>query len=137
MDVIQQKSPEATSIPKALEGDANPGKKSSALNLPEGTFEPDIYLKIDRNDILTVTAFRSEMGQGIRTALAMMIADELDMPWEKVVIEQAPADPAYGDQVTGGSASISTSQFESSSGRGFGAMDVGSSGCPAMESELR
>ena len=61
--------------------------------------------------MLTVTAFRSEMGQGIRTALAMMIADELDMPWENVQIEQAPADPAYGDQVTGGSASIATSNL--------------------------
>jgi CO/xanthine dehydrogenase Mo-binding subunit len=51
------------------------------------------------------------MGQGIRTALAMMIADELDMPWENVIIEQAPADPSYGDQVTGGSASIASSNL--------------------------
>lgn len=78
---------------------------------PDTYFTPNIYLTIDNTNILTVTAFRSEMGQGIRTALAMMIADELDMPWENVKIEQAPADPAYGDQVTGGSASIATSNL--------------------------
>lgn len=69
-------------------------------------FAPNIYLTIDNTNQLTVTAFRSEMGQGVRTAIAMIIADELDVPWEQVKIEQAPADPAYGDQVTGGSASI-------------------------------
>ncbi len=78
---------------------------------PDTYFTPNIYLTIDNTNTLTVTAFRSEMGQGIRTALAMMIADELDMPWENVRIEQAPADPAYGDQVTGGSASISSSNL--------------------------
>ena len=72
---------------------------------------PNSYLTIDDTNKLTVTAFRSEMGQGIRTALAMMIADELDMPWENVRIEQAPADPAYGNQETGGSASISSSNL--------------------------
>ena len=79
---------------------------------PESYFTPNIYLSINHTDKLTVTAFRSEMGQGIRTALAMLIADELDMPWENVVIEQAPADPAYGDQVTGGSASIATNNLK-------------------------
>jgi isoquinoline 1-oxidoreductase beta subunit len=74
-------------------------------------FIPNIYLTIDNTNKLIVTAFRSEMGQGIRTALAMMIADELDMPWENVRIEQAPADPAYGDQETGGSASIASSNL--------------------------
>ncbi len=81
-------------------------------DVPTDTFfTPNIYLTIDNTNTLTITAFRSEMGQGIRTALAVMIADELDMPWENVKIEQAPADPAYGDQVTGGSASIATSNL--------------------------
>jgi len=101
--------PETTSASGTSENDATPGDVATSNDLPAGTFEPDIYLKIDSNGILTVMAFRSEMGQGIRTALAMMIADELDLPWENVNIEQAPADPAFGDQVTGGSASISSS----------------------------
>jgi isoquinoline 1-oxidoreductase beta subunit len=63
---------------------------------------------LDNDGILTVIAFRSEMGQGIRTALAMLVADEMDIVWENVRIEQAPADSRYGDQSTGGSRSISS-----------------------------
>ena len=76
---------------------------------PPAEWSPNIYLKVDANGILTVTAFRSEMGQGIRTALAMLAADELDVDWVNVRIEQAPADSRYGDQLTGGSVSISGS----------------------------
>ena len=77
----------------------------------QGPFDwaPNIYLKLDNEGTLTVMAFRSEMGQGIRTALAMLVADELDMDWSAVRIEQVPADRRYGDQVTGGSLSISRS----------------------------
>jgi isoquinoline 1-oxidoreductase subunit beta len=76
---------------------------------PRPPFEwtPNIYLKIDKDGILTITAFRSEMGQGIRTAIAMLIAEELDVDWSSVRIEQAPADSQYGDQLTGGSVSSS------------------------------
>ncbi|MBI5955008.1 MAG: xanthine dehydrogenase family protein molybdopterin-binding subunit [Chloroflexi bacterium] len=76
---------------------------------PPFAWEPNIYLKVDVNGTLTIIAFRSEMGQGIRTALAMLAADELDIDWSNVRIEQAPADSRYGDQVTGGSVSISGS----------------------------
>ena len=79
---------------------------------PPFDWVPNIYLKVDNNGIATVTAFRSEMGQGIRTALAMLVAEELDVNWEAVRIEQAPADNRYGDQLTGGSVSISTYYLE-------------------------
>ncbi len=75
---------------------------------PPFIWQPNIQLKVDNNGILTVIAFRSEMGQGIRTALAMLAADEMDIEWENVRIEQALADPRFGDQITGGSKSIST-----------------------------
>jgi len=78
-----------------------------------------LYLRIDGNGEVTITAFRSEMGQGIRTAIAMIVADELDADWAGVRIEQAPADPDYGSQVTGGSKSISGSY---STLRGAGAV---------------
>jgi isoquinoline 1-oxidoreductase beta subunit len=75
---------------------------------PPFDWAPNLYLKLDQDGILTVTAFRSEMGQGIRTAIAMLVAEELDVAWDSVRIEQAPADSQYGDQLTGGSVSIST-----------------------------
>jgi isoquinoline 1-oxidoreductase beta subunit len=81
---------------------------STPIPRPPFDWEPNIYLKLDNNGILTVIAFRSEMGQGIRTALAMLVADEMDVEWENIRIKQAPADSKYGNQVTGGSQSISS-----------------------------
>jgi len=71
------------------------------------SLEPNIYLTIDHRGMVTVRAFRSEMGQGIRTAIAMIVAEELDVDWSAVYIEQSPTDPAYGNQITGGSVSVS------------------------------
>lgn len=76
--------------------------------LPPFEWTPHIYLRVDDTGTVTVTAFRSEMGQGIRTASAMLIAEELDVDWNSVRIEQALADRKYGNQLTGGSVSIST-----------------------------
>jgi isoquinoline 1-oxidoreductase beta subunit len=89
-----------TIIPVTPEGSATPR--------PPFDWEADIYLKVDQDGVLTFTAFRSEMGQGIRTALAMLAAEELDIEWSSVRIVQADADSRYGDQQTGGSVSIST-----------------------------
>lgn len=69
-------------------------------------FSPSVYLKIDSNGVVTITVHRSEMGQGIKTALPMLIAEELEVDWEKIVIEQADADTKYGSQSTGGSTSV-------------------------------
>ncbi len=77
-------------------------------SVPPYEWAPNIYLKLDQDGILTVTAFRSEMGQGIRTATAMLVAEEVDVDWSSVRIEQAPADRQYGDQQTGGSVSVAT-----------------------------
>jgi isoquinoline 1-oxidoreductase beta subunit len=82
--------------------------KAQAMAAQAAQFAPNIYLRIDQAGSVTVTAFRSEMGQGVRTALAMIVAEELDADWATVQVEQAPADSAYGDQVTGGSRSVAS-----------------------------
>jgi isoquinoline 1-oxidoreductase beta subunit len=69
-------------------------------------FSPSVYLKIDSEGNITVIVHRSEMGQGVRTALPMIVAEELEVDWRKIKIEQAEGDPKYGDQVTGGSTSV-------------------------------
>jgi isoquinoline 1-oxidoreductase beta subunit len=82
----------------------------SPTSTPRAPFDwsPNLYIKMDQDGILTVYAFRSEMGQGIRTAIAMLIAEELDVEWSSVRIEQSPTDSRYGNQLTGGSVSLST-----------------------------
>jgi isoquinoline 1-oxidoreductase beta subunit len=80
------------------------GRASSASDAP---FTPAVYLRIAPNGDVTVIVHRSEMGQGIRTSLAMVVADELEADWSRVHIEQAPGDEkTYGGQDTDGSHSI-------------------------------
>jgi isoquinoline 1-oxidoreductase subunit beta len=81
-----------------------------ADRLPAGPFMPNAFLRVGSDDSVTVLIAHSEMGQGIWTALPMLVADELDADWSKVRVEHAPAAPAYahtafGMQMTGGSTS--------------------------------
>ncbi|MDT3694873.1 MAG: xanthine dehydrogenase family protein molybdopterin-binding subunit [Ignavibacterium sp.] len=69
-------------------------------------FSPSVFLKINSNGVVTIIFHRSEMGQGIKTALPMLVAEELEVDWEKIIIEQSDADKKFGSQSTGGSTSI-------------------------------
>ena len=71
-------------------------------------FSPNAYLRITTDDNVTIVCARSEMGQGVRTALPMILAEELEADWKQIEIEQAGASTLYGDQSTGGSASVKT-----------------------------
>ena len=74
-------------------------------------FAPNAWLRINPDDRVLILVDRSEMGQGVATALPMLVAEELEADWSKIVIEFAPADKAYinplfGMQGTGGSTSV-------------------------------
>jgi isoquinoline 1-oxidoreductase beta subunit len=69
-------------------------------------FQPDIFLSISSDGTVTIVASRSEMGCGSRTAVPLVLADELDADWSQVKIEQALGDAKYGDQDTDGSHSV-------------------------------
>jgi isoquinoline 1-oxidoreductase beta subunit len=69
-------------------------------------FAPSGFIKIDSNGQVTITVPKSEMGQGVFTSLTMLIAEELEIDWEKIKVENAYADKKFGDQSTGGSTSI-------------------------------
>jgi CO/xanthine dehydrogenase Mo-binding subunit len=71
-------------------------------------FSPNAYVRITPDNKVTIVVARSEMGQGVRTALPMILAEELEADWKKIAIEQAGASTLYGDQGTGGSASVRT-----------------------------
>src|SRR3989441_11043379 len=74
-------------------------------------FMPNAFLRIGTDERVTVIVNHSEMGQGVYTALPMLLAEELDADWNKVGYESAPVDPkynhpVYGMQMTGGSSSV-------------------------------
>ena len=68
-------------------------------------FQPNVFLSIDEQGRVTIVASRSEMGTGIKTNLPLVLADELEVDWNRVKVVQAQGDPKYGDQNTDGSRS--------------------------------
>ncbi|MEJ2343294.1 MAG: molybdopterin-dependent oxidoreductase [Gemmatimonadales bacterium] len=70
-------------------------------------FAPNAFLRIDGDGTVTITVQRPEIGQGVRTALAMIVAEELEADWRSVKVEQANLDERlYGEQYAGGSDSV-------------------------------
>jgi len=81
---------------------------AQALAEAEAAFSPNAYLTIAPDGKITIVVARSEMGQGVRTSLPMILAEELEADWKQITIEQAGASTLFGDQTTGGSASVRT-----------------------------
>ena len=73
---------------------------------PGGDATPSLFIEILSDGTTKLTCHRSEMGQQTWTAMAQIIADELEADWEKVEIVQAKGDPKYGSQNTDGSRSV-------------------------------
>jgi isoquinoline 1-oxidoreductase beta subunit len=82
-------------------------EKYGADAMPHGwSDDPVTFLAIGEDGLVTIVVHRAEMGQGVRTGMALIIADELEADWSKVRVTQAPADEAkYGNQDTDGSRS--------------------------------
>jgi isoquinoline 1-oxidoreductase beta subunit len=69
-------------------------------------WQPSVYLGFEPNGQVVIVAHRSEMGTGSRTSLPLVVADELDVDWKTVRVEQAIGDTKYGSQNTDGSCSV-------------------------------
>jgi len=79
----------------------------AALAIDVPRFNPTAFVSINETGLVTIVAHRSEMGQGVRTALPMAVADELEADWSRVHVAQAVGDEAtYGGQNTDGSRSV-------------------------------
>ena len=87
--------------PVEFAAEAGPKDKNSAI------FRPNAYVRVDPDGIVTIMIPKPDMGQGVRTSLAMLVAEEMDADWSMVRVEQAPTDDKrYGHQGVGGSDTI-------------------------------
>jgi isoquinoline 1-oxidoreductase beta subunit len=82
--------------------------KYGADSMPHGSVDnPLAFVAIAPDGTVTIVCHRSEMGQGVRTSLPMVLADELDADWQRVRVRQAPGDEErFGNQDTDGSRSL-------------------------------
>jgi len=80
------------------------------LALPKEWFEINGYLKIGENGVVTIMSPNPEIGQNVKTSMPMLVAEELDVDWKNVIVEQAPLNTTlFTRQLAGGSQSISQS----------------------------
>jgi isoquinoline 1-oxidoreductase beta subunit len=93
--VLGVQLPSMLTIPKALAGVIAADK-----------FSPNVYVQIGSDNIVSVVVHRSEMGQGIRTSIPMIVADELGADWQQITVVQGLGDKKYGSQNTDGSRSV-------------------------------
>lgn len=76
-------------------------------NLPKEWFELNGFLKVGDNGLVTIMSPNPEIGQNVKTAMPMIVAEELDVDWKDVIVEQAPLNTAiFTRQLAGGSQSI-------------------------------
>ncbi|MET0346798.1 MAG: xanthine dehydrogenase family protein molybdopterin-binding subunit [Casimicrobiaceae bacterium] len=98
----------AVGLPAAADAaDAPSAPKYGADGMPHGWVDsPLVFVGIGEDGIVSIVCHRSEMGQGVRTGMPMIVADELDADWKRVRVVQAPGDEErYGNQDTDGSRS--------------------------------
>ncbi|MEM6379705.1 MAG: molybdopterin cofactor-binding domain-containing protein, partial [Bacteroidota bacterium] len=82
-------------------------RAEKGLEMPEEWFDMNGYLKIGDNGVVTIMSPNPEIGQNVKTSMPMIVAEELDVDWSQVVVEQAPLNTdAFRGQIAGGSQSI-------------------------------
>lgn len=82
-------------------------KEKDALTMPKEWFELNGYLKIGDNGVVTIMSPNPEIGQNVKTSMPMIVAEELDVDWKNVIVEQAPLNTTvFTRQLAGGSQSI-------------------------------
>ncbi len=86
------------------------GTRPAKAGAPEGekSFEPNAYLSIRSDGRIILFSKNPEIGQGIKTALPMLIAEELEVDWTKIEVQQGHLDNRFGAQFAGGSTGIKT-----------------------------
>jgi isoquinoline 1-oxidoreductase beta subunit len=84
----------------------NGATAAGAGSVGASAFHPSVFVGIHSDGMVYIVAHRSEMGNGVRTSLPRILADELDADWSRVTVLQGDGDAAYGSQDTDGSHSV-------------------------------
>ncbi len=85
----------------------NETMETAGIQMPDEWFEINGYLKIGDNGLVTIMSPNPEGGQNVKTSMPMIVADELDVNWQDVIVEQAPLNTdAFSFQFIGGSQAI-------------------------------
>ena len=93
-----------------LTGCKQPEEVIKQLELPSEWFDINSFLKIGNNGVVTIFSPNPEIGQNIKTSMPMIVAEELDVDWNNVIVEQAGLNTdSFQRQVAGGSNSIKSS----------------------------
>lgn len=92
-------------IPKASIKPVDPALEKKTAAKGAG-LRPNVFVHVGADDIVTIVCARSEMGQGVRSSLPVLVADEIGADMARVKIVQADGDKAFGDQNTDGSHSV-------------------------------
>jgi isoquinoline 1-oxidoreductase subunit beta len=90
-----------------LFGTFTEGIASAQQPSPGPPLSPDAFIRITPDGTITLLSRNPEIGQGIKTMLPMLIAEELEVDWKTIKVEQADLDSKYGGQTTGGSRAAS------------------------------
>ena len=84
-----------------------PTGKEAALTMPKEWFDFNAFIKIGENGVVTIKCPNPEFGQGVKTSMPMIVAEDLDVDWKQVIVEMAPFNTdLYTRQLSGGSQSI-------------------------------
>jgi isoquinoline 1-oxidoreductase beta subunit len=91
---------------KVAKNGAHASSASPIASIEGSAFHPGVFVGIHTDGMVYIVAHRSEMGNGVRTSLPRILADELDADWGRVTVLQGDGDAAYGSQDTDGSHSV-------------------------------
>jgi isoquinoline 1-oxidoreductase beta subunit len=108
MEIVKVSRRDFVKVTSAVSAGLVLGIKLDAQTAKSGPYALGTFVEVGTDGLVTIYVSKSDMGQGVRTSLPMIVADEMDADWSKVRIRQADLDKKYGRMGTGGSGSVRT-----------------------------